>query len=58
MQDPIRSSTPTTTDGTIEDLEARATQVLPVELKFEMKDGLKTSYRFRFLFDPFSPMGL
>ena len=33
-------------------------QVLPVELKFEMKDGLKTSYRFCFLLVPFSPMGL
>ena len=33
-------------------------QVLPVEMKFEIKDGLKTSYRYRFLFVPIWPNGL
>jgi len=34
------------------------TQVLPVELKIEKKDGLKTSYPYRFLVVLIQPMGL
>jgi len=33
-------------------------QVLPVERKFKMKDGMKTSYRYRYLFVMIQPNGL